>query len=244
MNKPLPDPRLARREFLHQDDVRALLAQRGWTVALLAEHWALRKQYLYRLIENYARAPHWDDAFRGLPPCPVKARRPGRPPKSEAAGKPALPRDAASRAAAVAPQGNDTRRRPESPSEERKRLLQMSAVDIDHTLARFGRIAPDHLAAGAIPTRGVFKAGQVVLSIDDFQGRSPGVRGVVIDVIERLGLGEQYRIALEDRSVVKVLPHQALALFTDVGETRDLSALDLSTDLLVRHALADGSLKI
>ena len=187
MGKPTPDPRLVRREFLYEADVRALLAERGWTVALLAQHWSLNKQYIYRLIENYARPPHWDDAFRGLPPCPVKARRPGRPPKSKAAGKPALPRDAASHAAAVVPQGKDARRRPESPSEERKRLFQMSAADIDHTLARFGRIAPDHLATGVIPNRGVFKAGQVVLSLDEFQGRPADVRGVVIEVIERLG---------------------------------------------------------
>ena len=237
------DPRLVRQSFLVEAEVRALLKRRGWTVALLAQHWSLNKQYIYRLIENEQRPPHWDAAFRGLGRCPVKARRPGRPRQQRAAGQPDAAPGAPEWKAPRRVVGARSAEAPETQEQMRRRLQRESMTDIERTLARLGRMPPELLGEPALSTRGVLRRGQLLVLLDDFQDSAANARAVVIEVVVATGGAERYRIALEDGSVALLLPHQALMLLADTGEVRDLKGLDLSTAALVRSAIADGQLR-
>lgn len=49
------------------EHTKRLLAAKGWKSVDLAARWNMSITWLSKLINAEDRAPHWDDAFRGLP---------------------------------------------------------------------------------------------------------------------------------------------------------------------------------
>lgn len=236
------DPRVLRPDFFRAAEVQALLKQLGWTVALLAQHWGIHKASLHRLIKNDARAPYWDSAFRGLGPCPIVPRRPGRPRADDATAAGRAARHKASRPArrpSAAEAGGSQRHPP-----TRASVLAQNAHDIADTLARFGRLPADSLPLpSGLQMRGVLQRGQIVRAVDDGEGLTAGLRGVVVEVLRHPTAGERYRVAFEDETVILLLPYRAIDLLENTGDRLDLSGLDLSTDALLRAALRTGRLR-
>jgi hypothetical protein len=231
-----PDPRLKRSAFLPADAVRLLLKRRGWTVALLAQHWDLHPDYLYRLIDNPARPPHWDAAFRGLTRCPVKARGPGRPSARELARR---SRPAHSAPVSATP---SLPRSPISPAKERSARI---ALDIAQTLARFGRLPPEHLSEPSPRLANILAVGQVVVALDDLGPVTADARGLVVNVSrDGPGLSEFYRVVFEGGVILRLSPQQALNALADTGETRDLAGIDCTDDLAIRRASLGGALRL
>ena len=52
---------------LSPDSLKASLARRNWSVSNLAFRWRLTLSQLSRILHDPGRAPHYEDAFRGLP---------------------------------------------------------------------------------------------------------------------------------------------------------------------------------
>ncbi len=52
---------------LTRSEIAAILKQRKWTVASLADRWGFSRRYVTARIANEDRGQLWDDAFRGLP---------------------------------------------------------------------------------------------------------------------------------------------------------------------------------
>jgi hypothetical protein len=52
---------------LTPDAFKAAIKQRGWTGRSLALRWEVSEAWISKIINNANRAPHWDDAVRGLP---------------------------------------------------------------------------------------------------------------------------------------------------------------------------------
>ncbi len=48
-------------------EFKALFKQRGWTGKTLALRWEVSEAWISKILKNPDRAPHWDDAVRGLP---------------------------------------------------------------------------------------------------------------------------------------------------------------------------------
>lgn len=48
-------------------ELKASLAQRNWTLSNLAVRWKMTLSQLSRIVHDPDRAPHYEDAFRGLP---------------------------------------------------------------------------------------------------------------------------------------------------------------------------------
>ena len=65
---------------LPSSEVRAPLKAKGWTNALLAQRWKITPVWVSQIINNPDRAPHYDDAIKGLPRCAVKPVKRGRKP--------------------------------------------------------------------------------------------------------------------------------------------------------------------
>jgi len=91
--------------------------------------------------------------------------------------------------------------------------------------------------------RGVLQRGQIVRAVDDGEGLTAGLRGVVVEVLRHPTAGERYRVAFEDETVILLLPYRAIDLLENTGDRLDLSGLDLSTDALLRAALRTGRLR-
>lgn len=49
---------------------RAEYENRGWIGVTLAERWGKHPVSLSKIVNDPERAPHWDDAVRGLPKSP------------------------------------------------------------------------------------------------------------------------------------------------------------------------------
>ncbi len=62
--RPRPTPPDRR---LSPDDFRALVLLRGWTYRTLADRWECSEGWVSKIARNPHRAPHFDDAVRGLP---------------------------------------------------------------------------------------------------------------------------------------------------------------------------------
>lgn len=52
---------------LSPDALKASLTRRNWSVSNLAFRWRLTLSQLSRILHDSERAPHYEDAFRGLP---------------------------------------------------------------------------------------------------------------------------------------------------------------------------------
>ncbi len=48
-------------------EFKALFRKRGWTGKTLALRWEVSEAWISKILKNPDRAPHWDDAVRGLP---------------------------------------------------------------------------------------------------------------------------------------------------------------------------------
>jgi len=52
---------------LSPDEFKAECKRRGWTGRALSKRWGKSEAWISKIASNPDRAPHWDDAVRGLP---------------------------------------------------------------------------------------------------------------------------------------------------------------------------------
>lgn len=61
------------------EDFKSLYRSKGWTGRMLSDRWGKSVAWISKVGNDAERAPHWDDAVRGLP-----VLKPGRKPKRSA----------------------------------------------------------------------------------------------------------------------------------------------------------------
>lgn len=53
---------------------KEIFKARGWSGRALAQRWDVSEAWISKLLNDPDRAPHWDDAVRGLPVLPKRKK--------------------------------------------------------------------------------------------------------------------------------------------------------------------------
>lgn len=200
---------------LSPNELRAVLNAKGWSHAALAAHWQVSAVYLSRIVNDAARAPHWEDAFAGLPVAndldeALAARR---------------------RQAAECLDGYRGRKRGPKPKpsgvdsrtvREAERVEALS--DGDQPTLSNGYRYQNYLVEGAVLTA-MHDIGEAV---------AEGERGIVFG-IEPVPLGERYGVVFESGYIEWYLPHDIDKLLAETGFVREgVASAQLTSERQVR----------
>ncbi|ODP35048.1 hypothetical protein [Pandoraea sp. ISTKB] len=185
---------------LSPDELRAVLKAKGWTHAALAAHWEVSAVYLSRIVNDAVRAPHWEDAFAGLP---------------VASGIDGAAADRRRHAAECLESFNGRKRGPKpKPSRvdsrsdrEAERVEALS--EGDEPILSNGYRYRNYLVQGAVVTA-MRDIGDAVVE---------GERGIVFG-IEPVPLGERYGVVFESGYIEWYLPHEIDSLLAETGLVR------------------------
>lgn len=66
-SKKAAPPQSSLDERLTPSEFRAQVLLRGWTYRALSERWLCSENWISKIARDPDRAPHYDDAVRGLP---------------------------------------------------------------------------------------------------------------------------------------------------------------------------------
>ncbi|MDM8356518.1 hypothetical protein [Pandoraea communis] len=186
---------------LSPDELRAVLSAKGWTHAALAAHWEVSAVYLSRIVNDAARAPHWEDAFAGLP---------------DASGLEAAAIDRR-RQAIECLDGYRGRKRGPKPkpsgvaSQSAREAERVEALaEVDQPTLSNGYRYRNYLVEGAVVTA-MHDIGEAV---------AEGERGIVFG-IEPVPLGERYGVVFESGYIEWYLPHDIDKLLAETGLVRE-----------------------
>lgn len=206
---------------LSPDELRAVLNAKGWSHAALAAHWQVSAVYLSRIVNDAVRAPHWEDAFAGLPVAieldeAVAARR---------------------RQAAEYLEGYRGRKRgpkPKPSGVDSRSVREVERADAlsdgDQPILSNGYRYQNYLVQGAVLT--------AMRDIGD--AVAEGERGIVFD-IEPVPLGERYGVVFESGYIEWYLPHDIDKLLAETGLVRDgIASAQLKSERQVRAQFDAG----